>query len=210
MDLTEREACRCLSGALDIPRSQARLALKAGLAGAGHRRGNALLYDRDAVARLAGRTEWSQGRLESAFPGGLFVARIAPRRGFDAGAPWDVKAAVVSHDWELSLGARMQVLLAAARRGGLPFVATVSGFVVLGATITGIAEVVALHEGTHGWDFQHRPRTRRLSRLALGRPGGWFDELADARITSGPGNSWFTIGDTAFYRGPAVRPPLAE
>ena len=68
------------------------------------------------------------------------------------------------------------------RLGRIPFVATVSGFVVLGADIVGLGPG---------------------SELSLAEPGSWFDPVSDGRLPTGPGRPWF------LYLGP-LTPGLAE
>ena len=69
----------------------------------------------------------------------------------------------------MSPWARLGMHLRLERHGSLPFVARVSGFVVLGADILGL---------------------QGQSELVLGPAGGWYDEVAGCRFPTGPGRPW--------------------
>ena len=170
MLISGREAALRLAE-IGMPRRQARLALGAGLAGEPVRTRSAVLYDSARVDELVGRPPVSPGALARECPGGLFVDRrvVDVRRLEVVGS-----AAVESVDLGWLSGAIFAINV---RRDPLPYVATVCGFVVLGAEIIDI-----------------RPDGGGRHHLQLAPPGAWFEAWRGRRWRTGPGRAWSVVG----------------
>ena len=154
-------------------RKQARRLLAAGLAGPPVVTPTALLYRAVVVDDL---TRWplvDGTAVDAACPSGVFVAR----RNFDVMSPRRAQLGVLREGWDLSPWTRVWIRAVCARDGRLPFVATVAGFVVLGAEIIGVALAA-----------------ERRCRLEFRDPGMWFDTLRSARFPTGPGRDWVLRG----------------
>lgn len=81
--------------------------------------------------------------------------------------------------WFLSAYTRLEIRLRVASEGFVPFVATVSGFVVLGADIAAVyAEAAGSGRRTPRCEFELR------------EPGAWFDVWQGRRLATGPGGPW--------------------
>src|SRR3954469_21313467 len=137
---------------------QARHLLRTGVAGPGERVGGSTVYDEGRVLELAARPLVAERGLCELCPNGGFVARIGRDRGVDVSGTWKERAVDVARQRALPrmsdavLGVRLQ--LAAGR---LPWVATVSGFVVFGGEAT-------------TW----RRTSDGAVEFVLEPPGGWF------------------------------------
>lgn len=158
MLISGREATALLVATAGVTARQARQALAAGLAGEPERTRAALLYDEPRVTALAGRTPVDQPTMDRACPHGCFVARRAEQLE----GPWDFSP------WSAAL-----VAARVDQHGGFPFLATVAGFVVAGAEITGLAGA-----------------GERQYLFTLGPAGGWFGDFAGRRCPTGPGRPW--------------------
>ena len=178
MLISGREAAARLAS-IGMPRRQANLALGAGLAGWGMRTPSAVLYEGDRVDALVRRPTVEPDAVARHCPEGLFLdRRVTDVRRFD---PLGVAAVD-----ELRLGWLNGALLAVSvdLNGSLPYVATVCGFVVLGAEITGVRSGVPGHFS-----------------LELTEPGAWFEAWRGRRWPTGPGREWSLLGRAA---GPGV------
>ena len=171
MLITQRESAVVLEQG-GVARRQARDLLTAGFAGAAVRAGNVCLYDRDTVADLASWPELSLPELDRLCPDGVFVARRAP----DLTADRATQLASVSDGWQMSPWTRLWLRMRVEIVGPVPLVATVAGFVALGADITSV--------GTSA------PTTAPTTALALAEPGAWFDGVRRRRVRTGPGRAW--------------------
>lgn len=167
--ISGREAAEIL-GALGLSREQARRVLHTGVAGPGQRLRGSLLYDAAAVCRLLERPALAAANLDEVCRREMFVARV---RRADVLASWEERLAAVRTGWHLSPYARLRIKLRVERDGFLPFLATVCGFVVLGADL-----VAALRA----------PDDRTV--LDLRQPGAWFTPLQHTRFVTGPGGPW--------------------
>jgi hypothetical protein len=170
-----RQAAALLSDVLPV-REHARLVLRAGLAGAPVRASNALLYDDARVRALAGLAPVTEAEVASTFPAGLFVARLTRETRVDVNEPWSAAAE------RLAVQPRMPGLTAAIaavrlrQPGGLPWVATVCGFVVLCAQATAMRE-----DRSAGMRFDLAP-PQPSTALLQGR-----------RLSTRPGRPWLML-----------------
>lgn len=129
----------------------------------------ALLYDEAHVRELALSPYVDEADAEAACPRGVFVAR----RLIDVSRPEDERLALLADDWGLSTWSALRIRVLVERRGHVPLVATVGGFVTTGAEITGVLRA--------GPDTYH---------LALRAPGDWFEVFQGRRFPTGPGRPW--------------------
>ncbi|MDP2773444.1 MAG: hypothetical protein Q8O61_07780 [Nocardioides sp.] len=111
--------------------------------------------------------------VDAVCPSGVFVAR----RDLDLRSPRAQQLADLRDGWDLSPWTRVWIRVVCGRDGWLPFVATVGGFVALGAEVTGVM-----------------PTSERQCRLELRDPGTWFETLRGARFPTGPGRDWVLRG----------------
>jgi hypothetical protein len=186
MKITGREAGRALS-ALGVDRESARRALLAGVAGPGHRLGGLLLYESERVEKLISRASALSGldscALDPICQRGIFTARVGPRKeeastdrawkGADMTAPMSDQLDGVRMWWQMSSFTRVMLKLKVEQDGYFPFLATVAGFVVVGADIVGLER--ARPEGTA---------------FCLREPSSWFDTLRHARLPVTRGGPW--------------------
>ncbi len=163
MLITTNRAAEILRDA-GLTRDRARRLLATGVAGSGLRTSGALLYDEERVWALGDRRFVTERAVAAACPHGLLVGRL----GADSTVsvtddPVDRRRAV-SGPWRPKQGWRM--LIRSRCRAGItiPFVATVSGYVVLGADVTGL-----------------RSDGAAASHLQLAEPGGWYDDVLRER-----------------------------
>lgn len=198
--ISTREAARHLHG-IGLTRRQTDRLLGAGFAGEPLRTAGAMLWHEGRVHELASRPWVEETGLDEVCPQGLFVAR----RHVDLRAPATDQLAAVRGDWDLSLLTRVFVKHAVGQHGLLPFVATVTGFVALGAEIVDVTTTVRTTRATTG-------SPRQVTTLDLERPGAWFEHLRGRRLPSGPGRPWVIRGWQPFTertrRG--LPTPLAE
>jgi hypothetical protein len=164
--LMTARAASLLLGRLGLSRRHADAVLAAGLAGEPEVTSAALLYDRDAVDALLARPRVDDGVLATVGPPGLFVAR----------RPGSVEA--IASGWPMSPYTAVELVVGAQRRGFVPLVATLGGFVTLGAEIL---------------DVQPEPGSTNLRpsrRLTLRPAGEWFEAYRERRLPTGPGRPW--------------------
>lgn len=182
-DLISSRGAEAMLGEVGLARRQARRVLAAGLAGAPLVTPSALLYRTADVEAL---TRWpllSVREVDAACPSGIFVAR----RDLDLTAPRTEQLDAVRDGWDLSPWTQIWIRVVCERDGGLPFVATVSGIVALGAEVAGVALVA-----------------ERRCRLELRDPGAWFRTFRSARFPTGPGRDWVLRGSPWSADRPAV------
>lgn len=190
VQISAREAASMLA-TLGLGRGQARRVLDAGLAGRPTRAAGASLYDADNVSALLERRLLTAGDLDPACQEEMFLARVSPRaahgerppgwRGADLTAPPAEQRAAIRSGWRLSPYARLRIRLRVERDGFMPLVATVCGFVVLGA------DLVAACPDDERLDA-HLSDER--STVDLEPPGRWFEPMRAARFVTGPGSPW--------------------
>lgn len=152
-----------------LARDQARQVLATGLAGPGIRTAGAVLYDEAKVHQLRRRPNARRTDLDPRCHDGMFVTR---GRHLDYSAPRSAQLASVRGDWWLSPLTVVLLETRAEQGRPVPFIATVGGFVVLGAEIRGVRG------------------TTKTATLDLADPGPWFDTLRDKRFETGRGGPW--------------------
>lgn len=161
-----------------LHRRQARRLLATGFAGTPIRTTSALLFD---ACRIDDLVRWplaDQAELDEQCPWGIFIAR----RDVDVLASRAEQLATVHGDWPLNMITRVYLEGRIREHGFFPFVATVCGYVALGAEIVG----GRVQEGHAVLDLRD--------------PGEWFDELRYRRLPSGPGRPWVIRGWQPFAR----------
>jgi hypothetical protein len=99
----------------------------------------------------------------------VFVAR----RGVDVRAPRREQLTTLAGDWPIAFTLRLMLRVRIHQYGRVPFVATVCGFIALGADIVGVR---ADHLGNSTFD--------------LGDPGEWFAAVHGCRLPTGRGRPW--------------------
>lgn len=182
--MTQREAAETLCE-VGLTDRYAREALVAGLAGYPIRARSVMLYEADAVRKLAARQPVNGAALPVAIrQRGVLVLRVRGRRdvtddprrawmGFDPEAEADPEreeesSAGFAMYW--SFGSRT---LTEIRRGGMALVVSVSQMVVAGRTIDGA----------------YREPTGKVI-LDLSPPGRWWRSFSGRRLNAGPGGAW--------------------
>lgn len=183
MLISQRESASVLEQG-GVARRQARDLLNAGFAGAAMRAGNVCLYDRGAVADLASWPKLSLLELDRLCPDGVFIARRAP----DLTAARATQLASVSDGWQMSPWTRLWLRSRVEVGVTVPFVATVAGFVALGADITAVGSTAP-----------------QETSLVLAEPGAWFDGVRRRRVQTGPGRAWVLRGPRGFRGADAQR-----
>ena len=188
--VTTREAATILG----TGREGAARVLASGLAGPSVRCGRARLYAAESVRALKARPEVEADTLHDAFPAGLLVGRLDPRRS-DPSGPWVVSPLrVVGLTW------------IAEQDGPTPLICTVNGFVLSAHEIT-----------AHTW-LPYVPRCK-LPRLTFGlrAAGAWNAAVEGHRLTTPPGHALWTWrspvlpqiprwpSDQSHLRGPGFR-----
>jgi hypothetical protein len=168
MFLSSRQAAVELAR-VGLARDQARQVLATGLAGPGIRTAGALLYDEAKIHDLRRRPTARNADLDPRCRAGMFVTR---GRHLDCSAPRSEQLASVCGGWRLSPFTVVLMQTRAERGQPLPFIATVGGFVILGAEIHGVRG------------------TTTAATLDLGNPGPWFDAFRDKRFETGRGGPW--------------------
>jgi hypothetical protein len=171
--ISERGGAEILTG-VGISREQARLLLRTGVAGPGERLGRSTLYDESRVREVAARPPVDEHHLGRLCPVGVYVARLGRDRSFDISTSWDEQAGVLAPQPALPHLSAALVGVRRQRAGGrLPWVATVSGFVVFGG------EAIGWHGAGEG-----------SSRVELERPGPWYEAVAERWFAFGRGRHW--------------------
>lgn len=188
--VTTREAAAILG----TGREGAARVLASGLAGPPVHCGRARMYPAESIRALAGRPEVDASALHDAFPEGLLVGRIDPRRSAPGG-PWVVSPLrVVGLRWMTE------------QDGPTPLVCTVHGFVLSAHEVTGHT----------WWPLETRGDNPRLT-FDLAAAGSWSSAVLGHRFTTPPGHALWTWGaqilpqmprwpsDQSHLRGPAFR-----
>ncbi|GAB3247734.1 hypothetical protein GCM10027448_10670 [Nocardioides dilutus] len=165
--VTGRQATALLA-ATGLARRHALRTLSAGLAGSPRQVPGAMLYERTAVEALVRRPCIDLADLDELCPQGAFVSR----RLVDVRQDLSAQREQVAGHWRLNPFCAVALSLWANHGEPLAFVATVTGFVVLGA------EILDTAVDDSGW------------RLVLGPPGDWFESLDGRRLVLGQGGEW--------------------
>jgi len=204
MLISAREAADVLAP-LGLSRESTRRVLRAGLAGVGQATKASFLYEHERVVALC---EWplvDPGRLDAAVHGGVFVARLGA--GLDVGqhASPDHWRNASRGPWRVSPWLRARMSITLERQSFVPLVATMGGFVVLGADITG----GVLHPGGEATIGDQPGRTCTFT---LAEPGAWFRGFEGHRFPTGPGAAWrwWQPGRDGLWRPVSPAPRLQE
>ncbi|MFC4784427.1 hypothetical protein ACT8ZV_08135 [Nocardioides sp. MAHUQ-72] len=184
MLISARQAASLLACA-GVTGRQARRLLAAGFAGPAQITSAAHLYERAKVLELATWPWLEHGGQSAPFAMDAEIRRrgrevFIARRDVDMTAPRDLQLHGLRGGWDLSDLTRVLLSARCEQLGFVPFVATVAGFVALGAELTGVAL-----------------RQVRSADLTLREPGPWFEQVRGHRLHSGPGR------DFAIRRMPA-------
>jgi len=182
MLISGRQAAEMLSE-IGLGPEPARRALLAGVAGPAQRSRGALLYDGGAVKRLL-VDPVDPGALSVDCWDGMFVGRVGPRRaapdefrqwrGADLTAPVAEQRDGVRMYWRIAPLTNFCIARMIERRGFVPFVATVSGFVVVGGDTTGL-QIAGDGRGVV---------------MTLTDPTEWFEPLRGGRFVTPAGGPW--------------------
>ena len=159
MLITGRQAREALLDA-GISDRRARTALSCGLAGPAVTTSAALLYESDRVEELGRRRIVTHEELHERCPEGVFLTR---RSVHVVCGPERLRAELSTIPGQFSV-----LTMLGLGWKGTKLVATVAGFVVMGATIV----------SSRGRD------------LVLEEPGAWFDALAGGQLLTGKGRQW--------------------
>lgn len=195
MLISERAAAAHLFVWLGLPRTTARHVLRAGLAGTPQRRPDGSLgYDADAVDAL---TRWptidEEYDLADVAPHGIAVARLRPGQRWSTSGIGDRERERMRGPWSVNVLVRVRIGEHVLRDGYFPVIATLCGFVVAGAEITGELGLA-----------------RDPITVPLGPPGAWFDRLRHSRWPGGRGGRplhvWFRPKAVRQRVSPEARP----
>ena len=190
MLVSGREAIRILKPVVSGDK-QAQRVLRSGLAGAAIATPAGPMYDEQLVRALVGRPFVDVSRLVTVCPHGLYISRIARTVEVDASAPWPdlVDAlALVPAIPTLSM-ALLEVQMTAW--DGLPWVATLCGWVVLGGEAQGIRGQGTTRQRITRQGIQGDEAPGRRS-FDLRPPGDWFGAFEGRRLpTSRGGRPWY-------------------
>jgi hypothetical protein len=171
-----RPAAELLSEVLPT-REHARLVLRAGLAGVPVVSSKAVLYDAERVLALARRPPVTADELAELCPEGLYVARLTRGTRIDITAPWTQTASVVDARPAMPpMAAALLSVQIVSAEGGLPWVATLCGYVVLCARVHGF-------RGRPGGDVA----------FDLTEPDERVASLEGRRLATRPGRPWVVL-----------------
>jgi hypothetical protein len=135
--ISEREAARRLAHhGRSLAASQH--LLSTGIAGRPLRTAVATLYDEERVDDLVARPHIDAVGFSDAFPGGTVVARLPRCRSFDVEGTWPERAQTMSGPWRVTSRKRFLLAVTVQRQPGYPFLLSVAGHVVGGASIIGL------------------------------------------------------------------------
>jgi hypothetical protein len=171
--VTTRQAAQILAARV-AGFEPARQLLRCGAAGPGVRVGSAIAYDEARVHALALRPSVDRSRLAEACPRGVHVARVARGRTVDALGSWDARAEALAEQRPVTMWTAAWLVLETHGAATIPWVATVSGYVVLAAEM-------------HGW----RPGGGGPPLFDLRPPGPWSDHVDRRWFRLRPGRPWF-------------------
>ncbi len=177
MLISGREAVRILltRGAM-TGEAQARALLRSGAAGPGIVTGPGVLFDQDHVRALADRPWLDASAQEDACPQGVYLARISRTALIDLTRPWPDVAAQLDHVPPMPVMTTALLELRVRASARFPWVATMHGFVVFGADLTGLETLEA-----------------GGLRFCLEPPGEWFASWRGRRLESPRGGRPWVI-----------------
>lgn len=181
-----REAAALLAPA-GVDRETTRRLLLAGLAGETLRRGNGTLHRRDRVLELGDRP-WVVSPTGEGQARRTFVARLPTYPVLSSGERQDAARG----PWRISALGRVSLRADIDRHGSVPLVATLGGFVVLGAEIVGIAGIARRSDQPCGAFLTLRPA------------GAWFEDWTARRLGSSGRHQWWVWPDGLWSRPAAA------
>lgn len=183
MMISTRAAVRALRSLEGMTARQAQHVLDAGLLGAPVVHGRQRQYDERRIIDFHAAGRLRARDLDRIFPEGVFIARVAAWRGFDARAPRADQIGAVCDGWYVPSISHVWMRWKAGLLGDrFPFIATLSDRVVFGGSIV---------EATmYGECFATTNRREPLTRFDLGAAGQWWSEVAGRRLSLGPGYPW--------------------
>jgi len=185
MLVSGREAIRILKPVVSGDK-QAQRVLRSGLAGAALPTSAGPMYDEQLVRALVGRPFVDVSRLVTVCPHGLYISRIARTVEVDVSAPWPDLVAALALVPEIPTLTMALVGVQMTAWDGLPWVATLCGWVVLGAEAQGIRGQGIKRQGIQG---EEAPGRRSFD---LRPPGDWFGAFEGRRLpTSRGGRPWY-------------------
>jgi hypothetical protein len=173
MLISTRQAADLLLGRV-ATFEQTRHLLRCGAAGPGVRIGRSVAYDGGRVGDLGDRPWVDERRLARECPWGVHVARVARSRIVDVDTDWEAQARQLSEQPAMPSLTAALLGVRIGLSGGLPWIATVSGLVVLGAEVAGWRT-----GGQETFVFDLRP------------PGSWFDGVHGRWFRFQEGRPWF-------------------
>lgn len=182
MQITSTQACERLGSLHLLGRNQALRVLQSGLAGERTQLGTGYGYDSDALDALLARPRCTDEALDRHKP---FIARIGRNRPFDARATWNEQREELADGWYLPRLALEQM----RGRHPVPFLATLSAWVVFGGKIVGYEKT-----STEPVAVQPQNRSHALTRLRLAAPGDWFSEFEGTWLPIENGATWTLWG----------------
>jgi hypothetical protein len=164
-------------GEAGLGREEARRLLVAGLAGRGQRTRGALLYEEERVRELTTRPVVAADVVDELCPHGLFLGRVSRDRRIEVSAGRRELEQAVCAGWRLSPFHRVLIISRVQRFGPMPFLATLCGYVVLGAEVLDLA-----------------PAEGDSTAFTLAEPGAWFARFERGRLLAGAGRSCLIWG----------------
>ena len=182
--ISQREAAWVMDVRHDLSRPRVTRLLATGIAGEARRAGGALLYDADRVRRLGERRRLTRPDIDALGLPRLIVAR----RAVDVLADRATQVAQLADGWNLNIFECLRMIWHIQDDEPIPLVATVSGFVILGAELTGFAGS-AMAPG-------------KRVRLVVREPGAWFDALRETRLDLPPGARFTLLEQSQSDAGP--------
>lgn len=159
-----------------LTRERSRRLLATGIAGRPIVAARSHLYDASRIHDLVSRATVEHSEVLSACPDGVFVAR----RDLDATAEPDQQLQALQEGWEFSLPTALWLMVLIDHQGTFPLVATVCGYVVIGAEIEDIRI--------------RRLRPEPRADLVLREAGEWFETFSGHRLPTGRGRPWSILG----------------
>ncbi|WP_151082904.1 hypothetical protein [Nocardioides cynanchi] len=186
MLISARAASRIFEEETGLVRQQSRRVLLSGLAGQGTRAGGSLLYDEALVRSLARWPEADHAEVLAQCPGGPLVVRLG--RGDERAAPVETLAGAGQI-------IRSQVRARIEEHGSVPLVATVCGYPVRLAELTGLAVLPGASASGSHWAQQ---RVAVEFREPSEESSRWTRQVTERRLVTGPGPAWLLLGSQPY------------
>lgn len=178
MLITQRAAARILARQ-GLSLSACQQLLATGIAGPPTEAGSVVLHDQAAVERLARALPVRTLDVHRGCPYGYVVVRIPRGQAFDVAASGEEQRRILAGPWPLDARVRTIVWVRTYHAMPMPLVATVAGFVVAGAEITGFVDTADAGRGTA---------------FSLAPPGDWLEPFRGRPCASGKGRATYLRG----------------